>query len=163
MRQPAKAMLVLAIAMAMSMASINASPINDREEIFGSHEEEVAPNSRGSSSLPTNFPPNDEPSFSSGALHHRLLIGDGTPRTCDRDPRICLARSSAGPFCCKKTCVDVRTDRLNCGLCGRKCKFNETCCSGNCVNLAWDKKNCGRCNKSCAARHVCAFGMCNYA
>ncbi|KAJ8616758.1 hypothetical protein MRB53_036130 [Persea americana] len=37
-------------------------------------------------------------------------------------PRICRAKGSGGPDCCNKQCVDVQTDRLNCGVCGNKCK-----------------------------------------
>ncbi|KAK7859909.1 hypothetical protein CFP56_000380 [Quercus suber] len=37
-------------------------------------------------------------------------------------PRVCHAKGSPGPNCCKKKCVDVRADKLNYGRCGKKCK-----------------------------------------
>ncbi|KAF2303699.1 hypothetical protein GH714_021344 [Hevea brasiliensis] len=43
--------------------------------------------------------------------------------TCDKYPRVCRAKGSPGPDCCKKKCVNVRTDKLNCGKCGKKCKL----------------------------------------
>ncbi|CAL9017716.1 unnamed protein product, partial [Prunus brigantina] len=45
--------------------------------------------------------------------------------TCNKFPRICRAKGSPGPSCCKKKCVNVLTDRLNCGRCGKKCRYNE--------------------------------------
>ncbi|OWM83390.1 hypothetical protein CDL15_Pgr012871 [Punica granatum] len=63
-----------------------------------------------------------------------------------------------------KKCVDLKTDRLNCGKCGYKCKYSEICCKGKCVNPMSDKKHCGVCNNKC--RHKkgkCVYGMCSYA
>jgi hypothetical protein len=51
--------------------------------------------------------------------------------TCNKYPRVCRAKGSPGPDCCKK-CVNVLTDRLNCGMCGQKCKYAEICCEGHC-------------------------------
>ncbi|KAF2303664.1 hypothetical protein GH714_021046 [Hevea brasiliensis] len=51
--------------------------------------------------------------------------------TCDKYPRVCRAKGSPGPDCCKKKCVNVRTDKLNCGKCGKKCKYPEICCKGD--------------------------------
>ncbi|XP_050290443.1 stigma-specific STIG1-like protein 3 [Quercus robur] len=48
--------------------------------------------------------------------------------TCDKYPRVCHAKGSPGRDCCKKKCVNVLTDRLNCGKCGKKCKYSEICC-----------------------------------
>ncbi|KAL5775297.1 hypothetical protein ACOSP7_012854 [Xanthoceras sorbifolium] len=93
-----------------------------------------------------------------------FLRGAVNIMTCDKFPRICRQlKSSSGPDCCKKKCVDVRTDRLNCGMCGYKCKYNEICCKGKCVNGSFDRRHCGGCNKKCKKGEFCVYGMCNYA
>ncbi|KAJ0082169.1 hypothetical protein Patl1_09965 [Pistacia atlantica] len=84
-------------------------------------------------------------------------------RTCNKYPRVCHAKGSPGPYCCKKKCVNVLTDELNCGKCGKKCKFSETCCKGHCVNTMFNKKHCGGCNKKCKKGNSCTYGMCNYS
>lgn len=87
--------------------------------------------------------------------------------TCNNYPRICRVKGSPGPDCCKKKCVNVSTDRLNCGMCGHKCKYSEICCKGQCVNPMSDTKHCGGCNNKCKKRKgsssYCAYGVCNYA
>ncbi|XP_068322638.1 stigma-specific STIG1-like protein 3 [Pyrus communis] len=83
--------------------------------------------------------------------------------TCDNFPRICRAKNSLGPDCCKKKCVDVKTDRYNCGICGYRCKYTEICCRGKCVNASFDKKHCGGCNQKCKKGDFCVYGMCHYA
>ncbi|KAG6419014.1 hypothetical protein SASPL_121222 [Salvia splendens] len=64
---------------------------------------------------------------------------------CNKYPKICRAKGSSGRDCCKKRCVNVGTDRVNCGRCGHKCKFSEICCKGKCVNPFTHKKHCGGC------------------
>ncbi|PON91273.1 Stigma-specific protein [Trema orientale] len=83
--------------------------------------------------------------------------------TCDKFPRVCGLKGSKGPDCCKKKCVNVKTDRLNCGMCGYKCKYTEICCKGKCVNSSFDRRHCGRCNNKCKKGQFCAYGMCDYA
>ncbi|KDP34394.1 hypothetical protein JCGZ_12788 [Jatropha curcas] len=83
--------------------------------------------------------------------------------TCDKYPRVCHGNGSPGPDCCKKKCVNVMTDKVNCGKCGKKCKFPEICCKGACVNLMSNKNHCGGCNNKCKKGRVCAYGMCSYA
>ncbi|KAA8520127.1 hypothetical protein F0562_014383 [Nyssa sinensis] len=62
---------------------------------------------------------------------HRILAQTSrVTMTCDKYPRVCRAKGSPGPDCCKKKCVNVLTDRLNCGMCGKTCKYSETCCKG---------------------------------
>ncbi|KAK6124499.1 hypothetical protein DH2020_041752 [Rehmannia glutinosa] len=82
---------------------------------------------------------------------------------CNKFPRICRAKGSPGPDCCKKRCVNVAKDRLNCGKCGNKCKYSEICCKGKCVNPLRNKKHCGGCNNKCKKGSKCMFGMCSYA
>jgi len=83
--------------------------------------------------------------------------------TCNKFPRICRVKTSPGPDCCNKKCVNVKKDRLNCGMCGHKCKYTEICCKGQCVNASFDKRNCGGCNKKCKKGEFCVYGMCSYA
>ena len=83
--------------------------------------------------------------------------------TCNNYPRVCRVSGSPGPDCCKKKCVNVMTDRLNCGMCGKKCKYAEICCKGKCVNPMSDKKNCGGCSNKCKKGSACQYGMCSYA
>ncbi|OAY25890.1 stigma-specific STIG1-like protein 1 [Manihot esculenta] len=83
--------------------------------------------------------------------------------TCDKYPRVCRAKGSPGPDCCKKKCVNVMTDKLNCGKCGKKCKYPEICCKGVCVNPMSNKKHCGGCNNKCKKGSACVYGMCSYA
>lgn len=83
--------------------------------------------------------------------------------TCDKYPRVCRATGSPGPDCCYRQCVDVVADRLNCGACGKKCKYGEMCCRGKCANPSVDEKHCGRCNNKCPRGSSCVYGLCNYA
>lgn len=82
---------------------------------------------------------------------------------CNKNPRLCRAKGSPGPDCCNKKCVNVNTDKQNCGLCGRKCKHMEICCKGSCVNPMVNKRHCGGCNYVCKRGDSCVHGMCNYA
>ncbi|KAL9998754.1 putative stigma-specific protein Stig1 [Helianthus debilis subsp. tardiflorus] len=82
---------------------------------------------------------------------------------CNKNPRLCRAKGSPGPDCCNKKCVNVKTDKQNCGLCGRKCKHMEICCKGSCVNPMVNKRHCGGCNYVCKRGNSCVRGMCSYA
>ncbi|QCD77164.1 stigma-specific STIG1-like protein 1 [Vigna unguiculata] len=83
--------------------------------------------------------------------------------TCEKNPKICLVKGSAGPDCCNNKCVKFLTDRQNCGRCGKKCSFGKICCEGKCVNPNTNKKHCGKCGNKCNAKGSCVFGMCSYA
>ncbi len=95
----------------------------------------------------------------------RFLSQNNLPAnvTCNKFPWVCRVKNSQGPDCCYKKCVNVITDRMNCGMCGYKCKYTEICCKGKCVNTSFDKRNCGGCNKKCKKGEFCVYGMCNYA
>lgn len=75
----------------------------------------------------------------------------------------CGKKCASNEICCKGKCVNVLTSRNNCGYCGMKCKYNETCCKGKCKNIYYDKRNCGACHNKCKYGEFCAYGMCNYA
>ncbi|GLU18146.1 hypothetical protein SLE2022_344610 [Rubroshorea leprosula] len=83
--------------------------------------------------------------------------------TCDQFPTVCRSKGSSGPDCCNKQCVDVMTDRDNCGKCGKKCGYSEMCCDGGCVKPSVDEKHCGRCNHRCNKGSSCVYGLCSYA
>lgn len=83
--------------------------------------------------------------------------------TCDKYPRVCRAKGSEGPDCCKKKCVNVSTDRNNCGRCGKRCRYSQTCCRGKCVNPMFDEHHCGSCGNKCDKGNSCLYGMCSYA
>jgi hypothetical protein len=72
-------------------------------------------------------------------------------------------------------CVNVATDRTNCGACGMACGTGQACVAGVCVtdcpmgqtacgatchNLQSDRAHCGACGTACATGQVCANGAC---
>lgn len=81
--------------------------------------------------------------------------------------------------------VDLRSDRNNCGSCGRPCTGSSSCvagacttpsttcsppttsCAGACVNLSNDASNCGGCGVTCSTRanagSTCASSSCQFA
>jgi len=76
---------------------------------------------------------------------------------------------------CGGSCVDVKTDRANCGECGKACAVGQLCtdgacrsncpagqlvCSGQCVDTQTDPRHCGGCGVPCAAGQACAQGLC---
>lgn len=83
--------------------------------------------------------------------------------TCDKNPRVCRSKGSAGPNCCSKKCVNVTMDKNNCGRCGAKCKYSELCCNGVCVNPSVNTKHCGKCGNKCGRGSSCVYGLCSYA
>ncbi|XP_043690302.1 stigma-specific STIG1-like protein 1 [Telopea speciosissima] len=163
-----KVFLVLAVAMALIIGIATATTPSKEDE----EEEEVDDDAM---EVPVevfdpfnhSLPESEQPSSSTSLRGiGRFLRQTSSPRqqmTCNRYPRICRAKGSPGPDCCKKNCVNVYTDRLNCGICGKKCNYNEICCRGKCVNPSFDKKNCGLCNNRCKKGRSCVLGLCNYA
>ncbi|XP_038895517.1 stigma-specific STIG1-like protein 1 [Benincasa hispida] len=103
--------------------------------------------------------------YPSGSLRGLLFNFESLQKgvTCNKYPRVCRAKGSKGPDCCNKKCVNVETDRNNCGMCGNKCKYSRICCNGRCVNPMFNKKHCGGCNNECSKGSLCAYGMCDYA
>jgi hypothetical protein len=99
----------------------------------------------------------------------------------------CDPECEAGETCCRvgttNTCVDLQTDRNNCGLCGETCGLNETCkagvcsadvceppcpegqhcCSDVCVDRQTDPNNCGFCGNTCdeVRSDGCTAGQCS--
>ncbi|ESW19692.1 hypothetical protein PHAVU_006G147200 [Phaseolus vulgaris] len=107
----------------------------------------------------TSADSNEEPKSLRGTSR---FLSQRVALTCEKNPKICLAKGSAGPDCCNKKCVKFSTDRLNCGRCGKKCSFGKICCEGKCVNPNTNEKHCGKCGIKCNAKGSCVFGMCSY-
>lgn len=145
-----------------SLFLINIEANTTLEEEKDDHHQELAIDDSLDSS-------NNENESTSSFLHRkdrslRQKMRTRTVRsTCNKFPRICYAKGSPGPHCCKKKCVNVLTDKLNCGKCGNKCKYSEVCCKGKCVNPSFNRSHCGGCNNRCKNGGFCAFGLCNYA
>jgi hypothetical protein len=57
--------------------------------------------------------------------------------------------------------VDTAATAEHCGGCNKACKHGRTCCGGRCVDLLSDKKNCGSCSNKCSKK--CNNGFCDYA
>ncbi|MDB4928753.1 MAG: uncharacterized protein JWM10_1237, partial [Myxococcaceae bacterium] len=71
--------------------------------------------------------------------------------------------------------LDLRSDSLNCGSCGRSCAVGQACsngacvsacpagttfCAGGCVSLQTSAANCGACGTRCSATQTCTAGAC---
>lgn len=76
---------------------------------------------------------------------------------------------------CDGECVDLDSDRDNCGSCGHACGAGQVCdggtcldecpagtteCGGDCVNLDEDDDNCGTCGHACPSDRHCEGGDC---
>ncbi|GMI91454.1 hypothetical protein like AT1G11925 [Hibiscus trionum] len=144
--KPLHIFIVFALFMALAITNLSATPSED-DSLFGDNNEDrsqVEPPSVG--------------------IRSRFLAQKRRgAMTCDKYPRVCRVAGSPGPDCCKKKCVNVTTDWLNCGKCGRKCKYSEICCKGKCVNPMSSKWHCGGCNNGCDKGSKCLYGMCSYA
>ncbi|XP_059655137.1 stigma-specific STIG1-like protein 1 [Cornus florida] len=153
--ESSKIWFVLLVLMATTI-TLFATPTSELESLVHVKEDDA--------SSYFHFHESQEPSSLRGTA--RFLAGQGpraTTMTCDKYPRVCAAKGSPGRDCCNKQCVNVMSDELNCGKCGKKCKYSELCCQGQCVNPSVDEKNCGKCNKKCKKGSSCVYGMCSYA
>ncbi|KAI4295941.1 hypothetical protein L6164_035934 [Bauhinia variegata] len=104
-----------------------------------------------------------EPISLLGRSRFLAQVTDRVKLSCQRNPKICHVEGSAGPDCCKNKCVNLLTDALNCGKCGKKCGFKKICCEGKCVNPLNNNLHCGKCGNKCNKGSSCVYGMCNYA
>lgn len=87
-----------------------------------------------------------------------------------RDPSVNCAPPTQH---CDGFCVNLNTDRNNCGSCGRQCAshlvcVNGTCgcpagtieCGETCVDIRTDRDHCGGCGWSCGSDGHCGNGWC---
>lgn len=91
------------------------------------------------------------------------FLSDRVVLKCDKYPKVCHIKGSAGSDCCKNKCVNLSTDVSNCGKCGKKCSYGKICCEGKCVNPRTNEKHCGKCDNKCNSESSCIYGMCSYA
>ncbi|CAK7351445.1 unnamed protein product [Dovyalis caffra] len=147
--------LFFLLTMLISLAiTLSATPSEEESFLdFGNEDEENA-------DLPQ---PENQETASSFRGTNRILSQKRGFMTCNKYPRVCRIKGSPGPDCCKRKCVNVMTDKLNCGRCGKKCKYPEICCKGQCVNPMSNKKHCGGCRNKCKKGSTCQYGMCSYA
>jgi hypothetical protein len=76
---------------------------------------------------------------------------------------------------CNGACVDLSTDRRNCGRCQNACTGLSSCvqgqcnagcasgqaqCNGACTNTQADAQNCGQCGRACTQYASCVQGQC---
>jgi hypothetical protein len=80
------------------------------------------------------------------------------------------AGNAGGPTCIS----DLKSDNLNCGVCGNKCAALQACtagvctcagslqaCTTGCTNLQSDVSNCGACGTACTSGLLCSQGKCS--
>lgn len=69
-----------------------------------------------------------------------------------------------GQTCCQGACLDLESDRRNCGACGVACPGISQCCDGLCHDVYSDSRHCGTCGVSCPgldhASSKCSDGDC---
>jgi hypothetical protein len=76
---------------------------------------------------------------------------------------------------CNGTCVSLKTDHNNCGLCGTSCAIYQSCsngvcrqtcssgrtsCQDGCFDLMTSVNHCGDCLNSCPTGMYCYYGQC---
>ncbi|KAJ7967726.1 Stigma-specific STIG1-like protein [Quillaja saponaria] len=140
--------LIFLLAMLMAFANITLSATSSKEELSSTNDDSYN---------------EKQTSLRGQGRFLAYKVPDRVTITCDKYPSVCSAKGSPGPDCCKKKCVDLSSNRLNCGKCEKKCKYSEVCCKGKCVNLMFNKNNCGSCGYKCNKGSACVYGMCSYA
>lgn len=91
------------------------------------------------------------------------------------DGGACTLQCAESQTLCDASCVNLESDRANCGSCGHSCDAGQVCsqgtcalscqsglseCDGGCVNLQTDRAYCGSCSNYCGAGLVCSAGAC---
>ena len=81
----------------------------------------------------------------------------------------------SGQQLCAGACVDLSTNALHCGGCGKACVAGQSCvsgvcvvtcpsgetlCGGQCVNTQDTLQHCGACGKACSSGQFCLKGVC---
>ncbi|KAL6332228.1 hypothetical protein AAG906_001943 [Vitis piasezkii] len=149
---------IFMLTVVLALAAINSATSDEEEEPFFEDPDT-------SSSVKAE---NTEPAESKKPVSLRgasRFLEQRARLTCDKYPKACESKGSStrDNLCCNKKCVNVKVDKLNCGACGKRCKFSEICCNGRCVNPSANKNHCGGCGNSCQEGDFCAFGMCSYS
>jgi hypothetical protein len=92
---------------------------------------------------------------------------DGGPPAMDGGADVCCIGVQCGV-----DCVDLDSDRSNCGACGNVCAPSQLCsagsctgcpavCGGECTEITSDRNNCGACGNVCAPSEYCNAGACH--
>ncbi len=83
---------------------------------------------------------------------------------------------NTGQRLCSGVCVDVMTDPINCGQCGKPCDQGQVCagglcaqqcpvgltqCDRSCLDTKTDHAHCGDCMTQCKDDEVCSMGKCS--
>lgn len=66
---------------------------------------------------------------------------------------------------CGADCVDLKSDRNNCGKCGQQCEGEQTCVEGSCTCPNGDPPPCEQCKttgQSCSGDECCEGLICGY-
>lgn len=159
--QSLKVLLLLAMLMALAI-TLSATLVE--EELFFNEKTKGANNHETFDDYLPMGDKSQEKTSLRGSSSVFLASRAVTTSSCDKNPKVCrAATNSPRSHCCNNKCVDVKTDRLNCGKCGVKCNQAEICCNGHVVHTMSDKKHCGTCDNHCKRGGSCAFGMCSYA
>ena len=116
--------------------------------------------------------------FTLGAL--ALVASCGNESTTLSSPDLMMV-CTAPQTSCGNVCVDLTTDGVNCGACGKRCDPDYVCAGGHCIltctkgltlceagdggakdciNLQRDNANCGKCGSACPPGNVCSMGQC---
>ena len=89
-----------------------------------------------------------------------------------------IKQCDASQVLCSNECIDIKTDRNNCGLCGVECSNDKVCndgrcevactdgdtsCYGGCFDLKADPDRCGACDIKCKEGQSCVDGFCGCA
>jgi hypothetical protein len=134
--------------------------------------------------LPTDAAPQDAPADTTVDIAPQDAPADTTVDIAPQDAPIDTASKpppDVAPTCptptalCGGACVDLQSNALNCGACGRTCQSAESCvmgacrvlcasgqtaCSGACVELQSNTLNCGACGRACPSGQGCMSGAC---
>ena len=81
---------------------------------------------------------------------------------------------------CGDSCVQLKSDNLNCGVCGTACAAGKVCSAGACAetcaagatacpavaptycaDVTTDESNCGTCGTACTTGQACTAGVCS--
>ncbi|MEW5896558.1 MAG: hypothetical protein AB1668_02605 [Nanoarchaeota archaeon] len=88
---------------------------------------------------------------------------------------VCEAVCAPGLTLCNGQCVNLQTDKDNCGSCGTVCSNGQVCsngactlscspgqtlCANTCVDLKTDESNCGSCGTVCPKDNECTESKC---
>jgi len=110
------------------------------------------------------------PPFSSSST---ASTADSSQSACKAGACLPLCPAGQGHCGAAQECVDIMSNGVNCGSCGRICKSMATCQDGSCVclppysdcgvfckNLTNDVDHCGACGNKCTGGYPCTDSEC---